>query len=296
MIMFAHTSHDAWTTIERSFASQSSVRAMQLRDQLRETKKLDSSVAVFYNKIKALSDTLTSIGQLLRPEEFQSYVLNGLDEEYDSLVEAVKMRENPMPAHDLYTHMLSTEQRMEGCRSSGQHIHSANLAKMGGGKNFRSTPSGAPSSSAHSAPPSQGQGYAPRPNSASAAGGGSAAPSGRGAGRGSIICQLCDASGHMAARCFKRFNKSFLGVGNDGRFLDRQLALANHVYTDPQGQTSSLPVDPHWYMDTGATEHLTGQLEKLNTQEPYHGKDQVYTANGAGMRISLVGQAILPTP
>jgi hypothetical protein len=35
---------------------------------------------------------------------------------------------------------------------------------------------------------------------------------------------------------------------NDGRFLDHQLEMANDVY-GPVGHTSSLPVDPIWYMD-----------------------------------------------
>ena len=48
-----------------------------------------------------------------------------------------------------------------------------------------------------------------------------------------------------------------------------------------------------WYMDTGATNHLTGEMGKLSTQEPYRGHDQVHTASGAGMHISHVGQASL---
>ncbi|KAK1651002.1 hypothetical protein QYE76_068807 [Lolium multiflorum] len=105
MIMFATTSREAWKTIEGSFASQSTARSMQIRDQMRDMEKLDQSVAVYYNKLKSLSDTLTSIGQPLRPEEFQSFVLSGLDEEYDSLVEAVVGRDTPMPAHDLYARL-----------------------------------------------------------------------------------------------------------------------------------------------------------------------------------------------
>jgi hypothetical protein len=78
------------------------------------------------------------------------------------------------------------------------------------------------------------------------------------------ICQLCDEPGHVAARCFKRFNKSFLGMYNDGRFLDRQLSMANHVY-GPSGQapghTSTLPVDPAWYLDSGATDHFSAEMD-----------------------------------
>jgi hypothetical protein len=46
-------------------------------------------------------------------------------------------------------------------------------------------------------------------------------------------------------------------------------------------------------MDTGATNHLTSEMGKLSTQEPYRGNDQVRTANGAGMHISHIGQASL---
>ena len=82
----------------------------------------------------------------------------------------------------------------------------------------------------------------------------------------------------------------FLGIGNDGRGNEKQAALAT------QGSTSSYTVDPAWYMNTGATEHLTNELAKLNPREPYTGTDQVRTANGSGMHISHTGQASLLTP
>jgi hypothetical protein len=90
MIMFATTSAEAWTIIERSFAARTTARSSQIRAQLSRIKKLDSTAAVYYNKVKQLSDTLASIGQPLRPEEFQNYLLDGLDEDYDNLVETIK--------------------------------------------------------------------------------------------------------------------------------------------------------------------------------------------------------------
>jgi hypothetical protein len=82
--------------------------------------------------------------------------------------------------------------------------------------------------------------------------------SGAGGSGARHICQLCEEAGHIASRCFKRFNKKFLNAGNDGRFLERQLAMANHVFQEPQGHTPSYPIDSPWYVDTGATDHLTG--------------------------------------
>jgi hypothetical protein len=302
MIMFANTSAEAWTIITRTFAAQSSARSSQIRAQLGRAKKLDSSMAVYYANIQTLADTLASIGQPLRPEEFNNYVLDGLDEEYDSIVELV--RDSGMPAHDLYSRLLSTEQRLESRRAAAHQAHAARF----GGKQYR------PSSSGPPAAPPPGP-YAPRPTYAprsTPAGSGATVPgrtdNGRAGGRADgradgrtdgrrtgTIYQLCDEPGHVAARCFKRFNKSFLGMFNDGHFLERQLAMANHVY-GPQGQTLTLPVDPAWYLDTGATDHFAVELEKLHMREQYHGKEQVHTADGSGMRILHVGQAILPTP
>jgi histone deacetylase 1/2 len=61
------------------------------------------------------------------------------------------------------------------------------------------------------------------------------------------------------------------------------------------GHTPSYPIDVPWYMDSGATDHLTSQMTKLHAQETYQGSDKVHTANGAGMHISHIGQASVPT-
>jgi histone deacetylase 1/2 len=74
--------------------------------------------------------------------------------------------------------------------------------------------------------------------------------------------------------------------------MERQLAALSVTHT---GSTSSYPVDPAWYPDTGATEHFTNDLDKLTSKEPYHGKDTVQAANGTGMRITHVGQSLIPT-
>ena len=69
---------------------------MALRTQLNETRKDHHSVIVFFNKIKRLADQLASIGEPLRDTEFTTYVLQGLDAEYDSLVEVIQERKVPI--------------------------------------------------------------------------------------------------------------------------------------------------------------------------------------------------------
>jgi hypothetical protein len=98
-------------------------------------------------------------------------------------------------------------------------------------------------------------------------------------------CQICKKVGHVSSCCFNLFQCNFFGVGNGGHYMDKKIP----------GSTSSYHVDPRWYVDTGATDHLTNELDKQTMKEQYHGKDHVHTANGADMHITHDGQSILPT-
>ena len=55
-------------------------------------------------------------------------------------------------------------------------------------------------------------------------------------------------------------------------------------------------MDTNWYLDTGATDHVTGELEKLAVRDRYTGTDQIHTASGQGMDIEHIGYSVLSTP
>jgi hypothetical protein len=229
------------------------------------------------------ADTLASIGQLLRDDEFTSYILNGLDKDYDSCFEAVNHRDNPMTPRDLYSRLLNTEQHIASRRSTDgpygvyHDTSSANMTFRGGGKpQYRPGTSSAPGggkSPASPAPSTGGRARACCPSCGT-----------------KLPCQLYGLDGHLASRCHRRFKQDFLGIGNNGKGNKRQASMA----TTP-GYTPSYPIDAPWYVDSGATDHLTSQMNKLNARESYQGTDKVHTANGAGMHISHIGQASVPT-
>jgi hypothetical protein len=60
--------------------------------------------------------------------------------------------------------------------------------------------------------------------------------------------------------------------------------------------TSSYQIDPSWYMDSGATDHITSELENLSVKNKYQGGDQVHIASGICMNISYIGHTTFPTP
>lgn len=102
---------------------------------------------------------------------------------------------------------------------------------------------------------------------------------GRGRGNGGPRCQVCGIPGHTALTCRNHFNHSYQVEDYRG---------ANSV------TSAGYHPEPNWFIDCGATDHLTSELDRLTVQERYHGKDQVQVANGAGLSISHVGQSIIP--
>jgi hypothetical protein len=60
--------------------------------------------------------------------------------------------------------------------------------------------------------------------------------------------------------------------------------------------TSFNGADPNWYLNSGMTDHITGELEKLTMHERYNNNDQIRTVNGAGMDIVHIGKSVLPSP
>ncbi|XP_071684985.1 uncharacterized protein [Lolium perenne] len=267
IILFASTSHEAWSTLASSYASQSTTRAMQIRGALNKVKKLDSSVTTYFNKVKSMSDTLTSIGEPLRPAELTGYLMNGLDEDYDALVQIVSARAltDPMHVRDIYAQMFNTEQRMEGRKakiSADVNMSAHYSARSGGGGKTPYQPSYRPDPHQQGKPsfkPSYTPSPSPngRPSDRAPHGGGSGY---QGGGGGTCpTCQICSKVGHVASCCFKRFQCNFLGAGNDGRYMDKQIAAFSAT---SHGSTPSYPVDPSWYADTDATDHLTNELDK----------------------------------
>jgi histone deacetylase 1/2 len=92
-------------------------------------------------------------------------------------------------------------------------------------------------------------------------------------------CQICGIWGHGALTCRNRFNQVY----------QADSSRSGNAASTSQGNN----VHPPWYIDSGATDHLTNDLERLNVQERYHGRDQVQVANGAGLSISHIGHSSL---
>jgi histone deacetylase 1/2 len=91
-------------------------------------------------------------------------------------------------------------------------------------------------------------------------------------------CQMCNSTSHTVVNCWYRYDDD---------------AETN---TKSAGLASSYGYDTNWYVDSGASDHITADLKKITVKEKYNNGDQVHTANGSGMSISAIGHSVLHTP
>lgn len=111
------------------FISQSRARVMQTQYQLATSKKGNSNVTDYFQKMRSLGDTLTAVGQALSDTEMSSYILAGLGTEYDPFVTSITTRVDPLSLDELYGHLLAHEQRLEQQKLAAELAFStANMA------------------------------------------------------------------------------------------------------------------------------------------------------------------------
>ncbi|XP_019417294.1 PREDICTED: uncharacterized protein LOC109328330 [Lupinus angustifolius] len=95
-----------------------------------------------------------------------------------------------------------------------------------------------------------------------------------------VVCQFCERPGHSAKKCYKI-----------------------HGYPKRQGTRPSVHMATHtsplqnssWIMDTGASHHITQDLQQLTMANTYPGSDQVLVVDGSGLHITLIGHTKIPT-
>jgi len=199
--------------------------------------------------------------------------LAGLGSDYDPFVTSITTRLDPLSLDEIYGHLLAHEMRIEHNLTPVEPVSpAANISTRGA--------------------PSRGRGYRGRGRSNNNYRGRGSASSGRGRGTyfssdsaqsSRPICQFCGKIGHTAPRCYQRPDPALVGP------LAAPYQSAQAYYSSP-----NLPPEENWYPDTGATHHLTNNLQNLNiSSEEYSGQDQIRIGNGTGLSISHSGSATL---
>lgn len=133
----------------------------------------------------------------------------------------------------------------------------------------------------------------------------------RGHGRGRKFghskpqCQQCGRIGHTVHKCYYRFDENFDGVS------DQSMQAHCHQFQDSSNfscaccshKVDSVPSDGSkpdhccssslntntWYPDSGASNHVTNDLDNLKDAAPYTGNHKLYMGNGLPVPVAHVG-------
>ncbi|PKU66399.1 Retrovirus-related Pol polyprotein from transposon TNT 1-94 [Dendrobium catenatum] len=100
--------------------------------------------------------------------------------------------------------------------------------------------------------------------------------------KNSVTCQICLKRGHNASACWHRANLQYVPTTPSSR----NTAL----------QASSSPGYTDWYLDSGASSHMTKSVENLSISAPYRGTDSITIGDGSSVSIENSGKGLLPTP
>jgi hypothetical protein len=312
-VQLLKTSAQVWEALDRTFASRSKARIVQLRTALVRPKKRDVTMSTYFQNIKKIADTMATIGNPLGDDEIVSYILAGLAEDHENFTTSMSMLagKDDFSLNDLYGHMTAYEARHGDRASGGQFQHSANNASRGGGHGYQGGRGGGGrgrgdgrgngggrhhggfhDNGGHNGygggyggyqggfnggGNGGGRGHNPGRDGSAQGGGG-----GRGRGGGKSTCQICGIYGHDALRCYSRFNHAI------------QPETSNRQASYSYSTSNANDYGDNWVLDSGATDHMTNDMSRLHVQDAYQGNDQIQVANGMHVPILHIGESSLP--
>jgi hypothetical protein len=247
------------------FASASRARVVQIQVELTTTKKHDLSADDYFHKIKSLASEMAAADAPLRDDEVVAYLLAGLGADYDSFVTSMTTKSEALTLDVIYGGLMSYEARQLQHQAEA-HLHVGNLANYAGR-------GGTPGHGGARGGPPHGPHH-----------GGVAPSHGRGTSYSSDNpsrpqCQICGKIGHIALKCWYRMDDAY----------------QEDPHLEDVATTSSYQIDPNWYSDMGATDHITSDLDCLAMRERYNGKDTVQVGNGASLQIMHLGSCSINT-
>ena len=78
--------------------------------------------------------------------------------------------------------------------------------------------------------------------------------------------------------------------------MNPQQATPFHPWQPRANMVMNAPyMAANWLLDSGATHHITSDLNNLSMHQPYHGNDDVLIADGSTLSISHTGSSLIPT-
>ncbi|KAH9750213.1 retrovirus-related pol polyprotein from transposon RE1 [Citrus sinensis] len=302
LVFNLETSLEVWKAIKVQFGSQSKSRLLHLRYMMNSTRKDDMKITDYFIKMKNIADNMAAPGSALSSDDLILHVLSGLGPDYNSVATYItgQVGVRKMNVNEAYAMLLTQEARIEqqsqmlaGGRGFSGYGYNSRIGNGGYYKgNF-----GTDSAGAGTGFNTQFRGYQ---SGNQRGGGGGNWNNNNGVGNfnngkppmnskpqwntSKPTCQICLRPGHTANICWKLEEFITSGAyrpppnrGPKAAYLANMDALA----------------DTNWYLDSGATHHLTNDLNNMHMAESFAGTSKLVIGNGVGLCITHTGYAVL---
>ncbi|KAL4588192.1 hypothetical protein LXL04_001074 [Taraxacum kok-saghyz] len=248
------------TLAERALAiAQTRATRMAMKHQLQTLSKGSMSMIDYNEKKRTIADSLAENLNPISTEDQIGYILQGLDSSYGPFISAVMLKDDIASVDDLVGLLFHEEARIE-------HDHLRNSVLV-------ADSTGAPPTTLtvnrQSRFPSQSSGSS------------NSSPSGN---RTSDTRRRR----HEAINYWQRSNL----VDYPSRKPNPRDPPARQAHLS-QYQNPSAMVDPSWYVDSGATDHIAPYLQRMNLAEEYQGTDKLQVGNGTNLHISHIASTSL---
>ncbi|XP_012852928.1 PREDICTED: uncharacterized protein LOC105972513 [Erythranthe guttata] len=108
-IASAKTSHEAWLILANTYARPSCGRISQLKEHLRILTKGTQSMTEYLQTVKSIADDLAMLNAPINNEDLILKILGGLDDEYKTLSDAIRVCETTTTFDELHEKLINHE-------------------------------------------------------------------------------------------------------------------------------------------------------------------------------------------
>lgn len=103
------TAAAAWNMLEEMYSSMTIACFINTRIALSNTKKGDLSITKYVAKMRALGDEMIAAGKIVDDEDLISYIIAGLDNNFEPVISSIVEKSEPMTMGEAYSQLLSFE-------------------------------------------------------------------------------------------------------------------------------------------------------------------------------------------
>ncbi|KAI5336426.1 hypothetical protein L3X38_015693 [Prunus dulcis] len=294
LIASAKTSKEAWDKLLRLFASKARARVLGLKERLTLLRRENKSVSEYLQEVRVIADELAIIDVPLSDDDLLLYILNGVGSDFKEIAAVVRSRDTSISFENLHDKLVEHEAALKRDDTVvAAPVITANVTQTSrshtSNRGYRSNNSNSNRGSFASRNPSRGSFGHPHTSSIdnnSRGFNGPTQPAFTDNSRRSThmnstgyrgFCQWCGTQGHSAKRCPQ------LQYGSHSQ------PVANPT---SHGRSTSSPT---WLLDSGASHHVTSNVNTLSGASPYDGPDEIIIGNGSGLGITHVGSTTVPS-